>query len=119
MGSQVIAKCECGFETKIMIGGGMANFMTTCYFPCLCYNCQNVVQVNLLAASPVCPDCGAGNPIPYDTIELMETTGESIIAQWNVEESLGRELILYNSNYKCPRCGNIALQFVDSGLSWD
>jgi hypothetical protein len=46
MGSEVIAKCRCGFDTRISIGGGMRNFMTTCYFPCLCEGCHNIVQVN-------------------------------------------------------------------------
>ena len=119
MGSQVIAKCECGLAAEIMIGGGMINFMNTCYFPCHCNNCHNVVEVNLLAETMTCQECGATNPTPYDDPELMESASGHIVAQWNVEERLGRKLFIYSNNYKCPKCGKMTLLFADSGLCWD
>ena len=119
MGSQVIAQCECGLQAYILIGGGMMNFMTTCYFPCLCHNCCNVVQVNMLDEAPCCPECGAINPTPYDDPTLAESKSSQIVAQWNVMGSPGKELILYSGKYKCPKCGRMSLNFVDSGLCWD
>jgi len=110
MGSQVIARCECGIETKILIGGGMINFKTTCAFPCLCDRCRNIVESNLLAKTPQCPECGTANPIPYDDPRVVGSPGERTFAEWNMKERLGRELILTDGSYKCPRCEKMTLR---------
>ena len=119
MGSQVTARCECGVEAEILIGGGMMNFTTTCYFPCLCGSCHNIVEADLLATAPQCPECGTANPIPYDDPRVLGSLGEQTVAEWNMQERLGRELILTDGSYKCPKCGKMTLQFADSGLCWD
>lgn len=119
MGSEVIAKCDCGFEDYFSIGGGMMNFTTTCHFPCLCSGCQRVVDANLLSKNPKCPKCGSTDIIPYDDPRLLGSKGKRTVAEWNVEESLGRDLVLTNGSYKCPNCNNMALTFIDSGLCWD
>jgi hypothetical protein len=119
MGSEVMARCECGVEAEIMIGGGMLDFMTTCYFPCLCESCQAVVQSNLLEEPPRCPECGAENPTPYDDKSVIGAEGENVVADWNLQGKLSRELILTDGNYKCPKCRNMTLHFSDSGLCWD
>ena len=95
------------------------NHTTTCYFPCLCESCHNLVRVNLLAEKPECPDCGAANPVPYDDPRLMGTAGERVIAEWNMEERLGRRLILTDGSYICPKCEQMTLRFADGGLCWD
>jgi len=119
MGSQVTAICECGVEAKILIGGSMINFMTTCYFPCLCDSCHNIVQTNLLAKVPRCPECGTANPIPYDDPRILGSLGERTVAEWNMQECLARELILTDGSYKCPKCEKMTLQFTNNGLCWD
>lgn len=119
MGSQVIAKCQCGLETYIMIGGGEADFGTICYFPCFCEHCNNVVQVNLRAKQRRCPKCKSSKVIPYDDPRLSESTGTNTVASWNMEMQLGKELELTDGNYKCPKCGQMTLRFTDSGLCWD
>ena len=119
MGSQVTAQCECGVKATLGIGGGMANFMHTCLFPCLCENCQSLVQVNLLAKEPRCPQCGATNVTAYDDPRLVGSPGQRVVAQWNMREQLGRELLLTDGNYRCPKCRGMTLRFADSGLCWD
>jgi len=119
MGSQVTATCECGVRAEILIGGGMMDFTTTCYFPSLCDRCQTIVQTNLLAGDHRCPECGAADPIPYDDPRILGSPGEGTVAEWNMQERLGRELILTDGSYKCPKCGKMTLQFADSGLCWD
>ncbi len=119
MGSEVKAKCSCGVEADILIGGGMMDFMTTCFFPCLCEKCHNIVQVNLLAKRRRCPKCKTSNPIPYDDTRLSESPGQDHVATWNMQEQLGRELILTDGKYRCPKCGKMALEFFDSGLCFD
>ncbi len=119
MGSQVVAECNCGVKASILIGGGMLNFMDTCYFPCMCESCNRVVQVNLLDKETRCPDCQAQNPIPYDDPRLLGTPGNHHVAQWRVIRQLDRNLVLTDGKYKCPKCGKMSLEFSDSGLSWD
>lgn len=95
------------------------NFTTTCFFPCLCENCHSVVQVNLLSKAMRCPTCRAANPIPYDDPRLAESPGKHYVADWNMEGRLGRELVLTDGKYRCPKCGKMSLEFSDSGLCWD
>lgn len=119
MGSQVVAKCDCGVEASILIGGGMMNFATTCFFPCLCENCHSVVQVNLLCKAPRCPRCRAPNPIPYDDARLSDSPGQHLVAEWHVGDRLGRGLVLTDGRYRFSKCGKMSLEFSDGGLCWD
>ena len=119
MGSQVTAMCRCGLEVNVLIGGGMANFTTTCYFPCLCEACHKIVQVNLLAKTKQCPKCKSPALISYDDPRLSESPGTRVVADWNVQEQLGRYLMLTDGNYMCPKCNKMSLRFRDSGSLWD
>lgn len=119
MGSQVTAKCQCGVDASILVGGGMFDFMTTCYFPCLCERCRAVVQVNLLAKRKRCPQCKSTKVIPYDDPILSDGSGMRAVASWNMEDQLGRKLNLTDGNYRCPQCGQMTLHFADGGLCWD
>jgi len=119
MGSEVIAKCKCGVDTRILIGGGMVNFMTTCFFPCLCEYCHSVVQINLLAKRKQCPRCRTTKLIPYDDPLLSEIPGKNVVTDWNVQEQLGRVLLLTDGKYRCPQCGQMTLSFVETDMCWD
>ncbi len=119
MGSQVIAACKCGANAIILIGGGMFNFMETCYFPCMCKGCHEVVQANLLAKEARCPQCRARNPIPYDDPRLLGEPGSYHVAEWRMTDKLDRDLVLTDGKYMCPKCGKMSLGFRDSGLCWD
>ena len=118
MGSEVTASCRCGLKANVLIGGGMADFTTTCYFPCLCETCHDVVQVNLLAETPACPICQGSSIVPYDDPRLSGSRGKDNVAEWSVAE-LGRPLVLTNGTYKCPRCNNKSLRFQGGGHMWD
>jgi hypothetical protein len=119
MGSEVLARCRCGVQTRILIGGSRDNFQTTCYFPCLCEQCSAVVQVNLLAEQKRCPQCKTTKVIPYDDSVLSERAGTRLVASWHMARQLGRNLKLTDGDYRCPRCGQMSLHFKDSGLFWD
>jgi len=106
-------------EASILVGGGMMNFQTTCLFPCLCENCHRIVEVNLLDKSLKCPACHAADPIPYDDPRLSGSPGDNHVVEWNTEDQLGRELVLTDGKYRCPKCGKMSLKFRDSGLFWD
>jgi hypothetical protein len=120
MGTQITAMCDCGLEAGVRVGGGMADFTTTCYFPCLCRNCHNIVQTNMLAKELRCPKCRTANPIPYDDPSVLGSLGKRIVADWNMQEDLGRVLTLTDGRYECPKCGKMSLTFTDQFVVlWD
>ena len=120
MGSQVIASCPCGIEEWISVGGGMFEFNQFCQFPCLCKNCNNIVEINLLTKENRCPKCRSRKVIPYTAPELQDVTGNEEVASWfSIDRFDNQPLILNTGNYKCPRCNNMTLVFSDSGLCWD
>lgn len=119
MGSKVRAICDCGVNKEILIGGGMSTFKYISYFPCLCINCNDVVEVNLLQKNFYCPDCNSDNVIPYDADRLKGIEGDRVIISWNIKVALGRELKLTNGRYKCPKCKKMNLRFLGSFFNWD
>lgn len=120
MGVQIEAICSCGVNTKVKVGGGMMDFTTTCHFPCLCNNCRNIVDANLLAKDLKCTKCRGHDLVPYDDPRLIGTPGSRNVAEWNMQDSLGRELVLTDGTYKCPKCGKMSLTFGDGvALLWD
>jgi len=119
MGSQVIARCQCGVHEVISIGGGMRNFDRVCYFPCLCQHCHRVVEANLLDQPPQCPHCKAPNPLAYDHPSLCGTRGDHTAVRWNMAERLGRDLHLTDGTYLCPACDAKTLRFWPGDLCWD
>jgi len=70
-----------------------------------------MVQVNLLEKVLECPECHSTNVTPYDDPRLSESPGESVVTSWNMQEQLGRELVLTDAKYKCPKCGRMSLAF--------
>ena len=103
----------------MLIGGGMANFEAFCAFPCLCEGCHNLVQANLLEKVLVCPQCHQAKLVPYDDPRLVESPGPHVVAQWNLREQLGRELVLTDGNYRCPKCNRMTLRFARNDICWD
>lgn len=112
MGSQVMAICECGVHKKILIGGGKLTFKFQCYFPCLCEDCKDVVQVNLKFGLPRCPTCDGNNVIPYNNQKLIGSVGDREVVNWSGQR-------LTNGNYKCPKCNKPTLTFSRSFFMWD
>lgn len=139
MGSQVKAICKCGVNKTILIGGGMMNFSFIEYFPCLCKDCEDVVQANLKENSiellnpkefepdykgsftrkiPLserklkCPKCKGSNVIPYNDDQIIGSVGDREVINWSGK-------ILTNGTYKCPKCNKMSLKFLPSFYMWD
>ena len=119
MGSKVKAICKCGVNRDILIGGGMRSFKYECLFPCLCENCNDVVEVNLFKGNLPCPKCSNENLIPYDDDRVIGIKGDQNIVSWDVSCKLGRILTLKNGSYKCPKCENLTLEFWRLMFNWD
>ena len=100
------------------------------------------MQVNLLAKEIRCPECESAKITPYDDPELSDiprakklrkllrmfpmfeypsstNKGEHVVAEWNVEQQLGRTLKLTDRNYRCPKCQEMTLRFAFGLLCWD
>ena len=62
MGSTHQAHCQCGFDTKVTVGGGRRTFQEDSQFPYYCATC-GIVSVNIaklkIDDQPPCPKCGA------------------------------------------------------------
>jgi len=119
MGSKVKAICKCGVNRDILIGGGMRSFKYECLFPCLCENCNDVVEANLFNSNLRCPKCSNENLIPYDDDRVIGVKGDQNIVSWDVSWKLGRILTLTNGSYKCPKCKNLTLEFWRLIYNWD
>ena len=125
MGSEVNAICKCGLKTTILIGGGDGGTgAMVCYFPCVCRDCEDVVQADVNERNPKCPKCNGEDVIRYDDSRLLSLPGRSVVARWNmVREAVAgmpiQTLELNDGQYKCPRCGNSTLGFSATGLRWD
>lgn len=120
MGNSVIAECKCGYNRIFLIGCGMMDFnKSTCYFPCLCEKCREIVRANVLSRYLKCPSCKTTEIIPYDDPKVIGKKGENRVVDWGVYKKLGRILRITDGEYYCPKCGENNLQFRDGGVFWD
>lgn len=121
MGLEVVAKCECGVEASIRIGGGMVDLGTINLFPCLCESCHSIVEVDLFSEPRHCPKCQVPNPTPYDDPRLQDTPGKPLFFEWAVEGFWGGDFTftLNDGRYRCPQCGNMSLRFYEGNRHWD
>jgi RNA polymerase subunit RPABC4/transcription elongation factor Spt4 len=71
-----------------------------------------------LSPQPECPNCKSTKIVAYDQGELQERKGNPV-AEWNMEEKLGRTLELTDGRYFCPSCKSFDLTFKETGLCWD
>ena len=119
MGSSVEANCECGFHDLFMVGGGMRNFDSVCFFPAHCDACSSLVGVNLLLKTLLCPNCSSRCVRSYDHPDLQGQRGAREVASWSIFDKSERSLSLNDGTYLCPACKKFSLRFSDGGLRWD
>jgi hypothetical protein len=120
MGSAINAKCPCGFSSDdLAVGGGMANFQTYCGAPALCETCRTIEIVNYLDDQPVCPGC-QGAITFYNSPSLRRKLGRGSkiepVFSWKLEKGSFK---LPDTEYRCPRCGEVKMRFFDAGVCWD
>ena len=79
-----------------------------------------MVEVDVLGIRRECPLCKSKNILPYDDQTLTEEAkeGRELMA-WDMEEYIGRKLILRDQNYQCPQCRRLSLRFAVSDTHWD
>lgn len=115
MGCLVSVECNCGYETQATVGAGMASFMTSCRFPFHCPQCRQVVDSDLMAATPACPRCGNKAIVPYTDPRLLGEPGTQEVVDWNLEGQDGGRVSLSDGTYHCPACEKPTLRFSFAG----
>lgn len=124
MGTQLRLMCDCGYEARVSIGGGMANHKTVCDFPHYCATC-GVVTANTHDDPVRCPKCQTTDIIRYGQLEGERPEGVDLF-EWmtnrpytwdqRVTDPVGdystswRNLRLTEGNHLCPGCKQMSLK---------
>jgi hypothetical protein len=117
MGTSTDAHCfACGFDTFLMLGGGMTNHTTHAAWPVSCKQCCAVTTANFKQPPLTCQKCQSSDVTPMHTPHEWKGDGE-IKVSWDV-------LTLTDGHYRCPKCKAFALRFgTDFGdhgmIMWD
>jgi predicted RNA-binding Zn-ribbon protein involved in translation (DUF1610 family) len=118
MGSIVAARCPCGFDVRMPLGGGIRSHERLAAFPALCRACGGFQVVNAKQTPLACPGCGSADIAPYDDPSLAGEAGAKTVFAWTLAPEAGRTLALTDGAYRCPKCGEPRLRFFDEGF-WD
>ena len=122
MGSMLISRCSCGFESTILnIGGGRMNFKEVCEIPFYCDKCEMVISVPIRNEEGIkennhCPECR--KPVKHYG-EIREDNfeeGVGYIFDWKINE--GKRYFLQDKPYYCPKCKKEEMRFDFMGC-WD
>ncbi len=57
MGTIIEATCECGYTTRMFLGGGFHDFTECNAFPYFCAECSDLTVLNSMDAKPCCGQC--------------------------------------------------------------
>lgn len=123
MGSLLQAKCECGFESKLIYaGGGFFIFKETLKAPALCTNCYTFTIRNYLKKYNYCNKCRS-KIIFYNDKKLWKDKNASqdeldSIFWWGIDFLNDKAFVLPNTLYVCPKCREYKMKFYPCGL-WD
>lgn len=142
MGSQVCASCPCGYKEIFTVGGSMSSYRTHSYFPFFCTEC-GLVSVNVAQDELRCPNnkrhiitmVGNVSDTERETglVGHASNPGKQGIFEWLglrkakpmqlVSELAHRNTacqwgdhIIYHEPYTCPKCRDVTLSFVSTGL---
>ncbi|MDG1816380.1 MAG: hypothetical protein P8H22_09800 [Glaciecola sp.] len=117
MGSIVKANCQCGFEQKIHIGGGIGDFKKNCAFPCFCHHCTKLVVANMMANNKDCPICENDSLVSYMHNTIASIDGDRNVISWRLQkDGVDEMLMLDNGHYICPQCKGVSLTFSLVGM---
>lgn len=123
MGSIHEARCECGFQRQVTVGGGRHSFREKSMFPFYCAHCGmvdvNVAQVPDSKTKTLCPTCGAADTIQYGVPPVsLHALRPNLKKFWQKQSSSKEQAALQwgsreasESGHICPACHNMTLTF--------
>ncbi len=122
MGEAIAAKCKCGFGVSAHDRTGSVNQDADedsdeelpFFFPHLCEQCRDLVQLQInLGVERKCPRCKTTSVIPYDDPLLSERVVRTVEDERREfrNKRFTEKSLATDRNYKCPRCGQMALRF--------
>lgn len=79
MGTQVEAKCACGYSSTTKIGSGRRDHGKVFYYPHQCHDCHALVTIDILSEGPKCSQCGCSNLSSYG-----QPIKELPYGRWNI-----------------------------------
>jgi len=124
VGSVLVAKCQCGFESdSIHAGGGMFDHDTNCTMPAVCTTCSILFEENIMTDQPIrCPQCRSETPLYHSDPSLgSKEQSHNTVFDWNFtgNNSHWDSVYLWDTKYYCPECKTIDMRFIHGGIMWD
>ena len=124
VGSSLIAKCKCGFESDyIYVGGGMFDHDTNCTMPAVCTTCSILFEENIMTDQPIrCPECSREASLYHSDPSLgSKEQSDNTVFDWNFtgNNSHWDSVYLWDTKYYCPECKTIDMRFIHGGIMWD
>lgn len=117
MGSGLTFRCECGFEYEMLLGAGMHDFDVYCGMPAICEKCSEFSVSNYYDKDVKCEKC-KGRLMYYHVEKSLSLPPKDISLkgfEWD-----GSEIVLYFTDYKCPKCKNYRMQIdASNDIYWD
>lgn len=115
VGIILLAKCECRYEETIRADRGKIVSGPTCNVPAYCEKCKAVVSINMLKKKRKCPTC-KNEVVIYNDPSLNGAKTIKSALKWGMD--LEEDFELPKSHNKCPKCGQMSLEFHKVG-NWD
>lgn len=114
MGSSTDAHCfACGYDTFLLIGGGMESHRENSRWPVSCRKCSAITTANYKKAPLICDECNTSEVTPIDDPSM-----------WQGDSGTANAIGPRDRHYRCPKCGQFELRFgTDAGehgiVLWD
>ena len=102
MGSIYKAKCPCGFNHVVVVGGSRSDYQSNAKFPFYCKTC-GLVDVNICQKPLCCPTCNSRKIKVYGKAPISLETSERELS-WDAYSAGPR-------GHLCPQCKNHTLYF--------
>ena len=146
MGQLVKASCSCGYSTNAIVGGLRRSFLSVCFFPYLCRDCDDIFNGDLYEHRNQCRACSGSNVVSYEDPALFQSHDElqsvastdvttmralapdyfppvsllerarRFLMQQERVSSEGYTVQLVDKGYYCPKCSDHSLCFEFTGM---
>lgn len=113
MGGSILARCSCGYESRVLRTGFGINFRHFDYAIALCRGCSDVVMLNKCNKPLCCIFCGSQDVVDYTSLEKSGRYGNKL------PDELMDDFKFTDARYLCPKCDRHEMQMLFGGSNWD